>query len=102
MSAEIIRLCERRADAEATLAIDLHTAIDVAIRDLREIEAQWGTALGLLSAWQSAALCCGRRMKRFHSRNRSYRLLRGKQCRALRFPFKRERFEKPFQLEPRR
>jgi hypothetical protein len=47
LSAEIIRLCERRADAEATLAIDLHTAIDVAIRDLREIEAQWGTALAL-------------------------------------------------------
>ena len=47
MSAEIIRLCDRRAQAEADLEIDLHTAIDVAIRDLWEIEAQWGTALAL-------------------------------------------------------
>ena len=47
MSAEIIRLCDRRAAAEASIDIDLPTAIDVAIRDLREIEAQWGTALAL-------------------------------------------------------
>ena len=47
MSAEIIRLRDRRRDAEASLEIDLPTAIDVAIRDLREIEAQWGTALAL-------------------------------------------------------
>ena len=45
MSAEIISLCERRAayaDAEPhadTPAVDLMTAIDVAIRDLCEIEA---------------------------------------------------------------
>jgi hypothetical protein len=47
LSAEIIRLCDRRAVAEANLEIDLRTAIDVAIRDLREIESQWGTALAL-------------------------------------------------------
>ena len=47
LSAEIIRLCDRRAAAEANIEIDLPTAIDVAIRDLREIEAQWGTALAL-------------------------------------------------------
>jgi hypothetical protein len=27
--------------------IDLETAVDVAIRDLRDIEAHWGTASGL-------------------------------------------------------
>jgi hypothetical protein len=47
LSAEIIRLCDRRAGVKANQEIDLHTAIDVAIRDLREIEAQWGTALAL-------------------------------------------------------
>lgn len=46
MSAEIIWLCDRR-EADANLAIDLHTAVDVAIRDLREIEAHWGTELAL-------------------------------------------------------
>jgi hypothetical protein len=43
MSAVIIRLCDRRAEIEAAPALDLHTAIDVAIRDLLEIEAFWGT-----------------------------------------------------------
>ena len=47
VSAEIIWLCDRRAKADADLAIDLYTAVDVAIRDLQEIEAQWGTALAL-------------------------------------------------------
>lgn len=43
LSAVIVRLCERRAEADTDLAIDLHTAVDVAIRDLQEIEAYWGT-----------------------------------------------------------
>ena len=47
MSAEIIRLCDRRVEAEADLEIDLRTAVDVAIRDLQEIEAHWGTKLAL-------------------------------------------------------
>ena len=47
MSAQIIQLCDRRAAVEVDPEIDLRTAIDVAIRDLREIEAQWGTALAL-------------------------------------------------------
>jgi hypothetical protein len=47
LSAEIIWLCDRRAKADANLAIDLRTAVDVAIRDLREIEAHWGTELAL-------------------------------------------------------
>ena len=45
MSAEIIRLSDRKVAREATLAIDLRTAIDVAIRDLREIQGCWGTEL---------------------------------------------------------
>ena len=47
MSAEIIWLCDRRAEADPDLAIDLRTAIDVAIRDLQEIHAHWGTELAL-------------------------------------------------------
>ena len=47
MSAEIIWLCDRRAEAGANLTIDLRTAVDVAIRDLQEIESHWGTELAL-------------------------------------------------------
>jgi hypothetical protein len=45
LSAEIIRLCDRRVESD--LQIDLHTAVDLAIRDLREIEAHWGSKLAL-------------------------------------------------------
>jgi hypothetical protein len=45
LSAEIIRLSDRKAARETALAIDLRTAIDVAIRDLREIHGCWGTDL---------------------------------------------------------
>ena len=47
MSAEIIWLCDRRAEADPDLAIDLRTAVDVAIRDLQEIHTHWGTELAL-------------------------------------------------------
>ena len=47
MSAEIIWLCDRRAEAEVDLIIDLRTAVDVAIRDLQEIQANWGTEMAL-------------------------------------------------------
>jgi uncharacterized protein (DUF1810 family) len=47
LSAEIIWLCHRRAEADTDLAIDLRTAVDVAIRDLQEIQAYWGTELAL-------------------------------------------------------
>jgi hypothetical protein len=47
LSAEIIRLCDRRAQTAGDLEIDLPTAVDVAIRDLQEIEAHWGTKLAL-------------------------------------------------------
>jgi len=46
VSAKIIWLCDRR-DADPDLAIDLSTAVDVAIRDLSEIEANGGTELAL-------------------------------------------------------
>jgi hypothetical protein len=45
LSAEIIWLCDRRPVAEPDLAIDLRTAVDVAIRDLQEIENHWATEL---------------------------------------------------------
>jgi hypothetical protein len=47
LSAEIIRLCDHRLKAANDLEIDLHTAVDVAIRDLQEVGAHWGTPLGL-------------------------------------------------------
>jgi hypothetical protein len=47
LSAEIIWLRDRRVEAEADLEIDLRTAVDVAIRDLQEIETHWGTKLAL-------------------------------------------------------
>jgi uncharacterized protein (DUF1810 family) len=43
LSAKIIRLSDRQVASEADLAIDLRTAVDVAIRDLREIQSCWGT-----------------------------------------------------------
>ncbi len=43
MSAEIIRLSEYRVQDVAAVEIDLVTAVDVAIRDLREILAFWGS-----------------------------------------------------------
>jgi hypothetical protein len=47
LSAEIIWLCDRRAEADSNLVIDLRTAVDVAIRDLQEIQVHWGTELAL-------------------------------------------------------
>lgn len=43
LSAKIIRLSDHQVASEADLAIDLRTAVDVAIRDLREIANCWGT-----------------------------------------------------------
>ena len=45
MSAEVIWLYCRQSKSETELAIDLRTVIDVAIRDLREIQTHWGTDL---------------------------------------------------------
>ena len=44
MSAEVIRLSDYRAGEAAEDEIDLVTAVDAAIRDLREILSCWGTA----------------------------------------------------------
>ena len=43
MSAEIIRLSDYRIEAASDDDIDLATAVDVAIRDLREILSCWGS-----------------------------------------------------------
>ena len=43
MSAEIIWLRDRKVARAIRPAIDLRTAVDVAIRDLREIQGCWGT-----------------------------------------------------------
>ena len=45
MSAEIIWLCDLQAASDSELTIDLRTAVDVAIRDLQEIQSHWGTEL---------------------------------------------------------
>ena len=44
MSAEILKLSDYRINDVADCEIDLATAVDVAIRDLREILSAWGTA----------------------------------------------------------
>ena len=43
MSAKILKLSDYRIDDVADNAIDLITAVDVAIRDLREILMCWGS-----------------------------------------------------------
>jgi hypothetical protein len=43
VSAEILKLSDYRIDDGADDAIDLVTAVDVAIRDLREILLCWGS-----------------------------------------------------------
>lgn len=45
MSAEIVRLSDYRIDDGADSEIDLATAVDVAIRDLREILTCWGSEI---------------------------------------------------------
>ena len=43
MSAEILKLSDYRVDDGADAEVDLVTAVDVAIRDLREILLCWGS-----------------------------------------------------------
>jgi len=45
LSADVIWLSDRKVAREAEPTIDLRTAVDVAIRDLREIQCYWGTDL---------------------------------------------------------
>jgi hypothetical protein len=53
VSAEILKLSDYRLDDSADGEIDLVTAVDVAIRDLREILLCWGSA----TAQQRAQEC---------------------------------------------
>jgi hypothetical protein len=48
--AEIVQFRSRAELAEESLDIDLVTAVDVAIRDLRDIVASWGQETALLQA----------------------------------------------------
>ncbi len=48
MSAEILRLSDYRIDDGADREIDLATAVDVAIRDLREVLSCWGSEMARL------------------------------------------------------
>ena len=50
MSAEILKLSDYRIDDIADSQIDLATAVDAAIRDLREILACWGSDTARLRA----------------------------------------------------
>jgi hypothetical protein len=43
VSAEILKLSDYRINEPADSEIDLATAVDVAIRDLREILSSWGS-----------------------------------------------------------
>ena len=45
MSAEILKLSDYRVDDGADAEVDLATAVDVAIRDLREILLCWGSEI---------------------------------------------------------
>lgn len=53
MTAKILKLSDYRADDVDDGEIDLATAVDVAIRDLREILVGWGSD----TAWQRAQEC---------------------------------------------
>jgi hypothetical protein len=44
VSAKILKLSDYRINEVADCEIDLATAVDVAIRDLREILSAWGSA----------------------------------------------------------
>jgi hypothetical protein len=50
VSAEIIRLDDFRTDTVLDIECDIATAVDVAIRDLREILTDWGTDRARLRA----------------------------------------------------
>ena len=56
MSAEVIRLSDYRAEDTVEDEIDLATAVDAAIRDLREILACWGTATARQRAEECEAM----------------------------------------------
>ena len=64
MSAEILRLSDYRTDDGPDDEIDLVTAVDVAIRDLREILLCWGSDIARERA-QECELLLHRAFSRF-------------------------------------
>lgn len=64
MSAEILKLSDYRLDDDADDEIDLVTAVDVAIRDLREIQLCWGSDIARQRA-QECELLLHRAFSRF-------------------------------------
>ena len=56
MSARIIKFSDYRTDHDAIDEIDLVTAVDVAIRDLREILSCWGTDVARQRAEECQAM----------------------------------------------
>ena len=58
MSAEILRLSDYRIDDVADGEIDLVTAVDVAIRDLREILLCWGSEVARQRAEECELMLC--------------------------------------------
>ena len=64
MSAEILKLSDYRMDDGADSDIDLATAVDVAIRDLREILLCWGSDIARERA-QECELLLHRAFSRF-------------------------------------
>jgi hypothetical protein len=62
VSAEILRLSDYRMNDGADSDIDLATAVDVAIRDLREILLSWGSEIARQRAEE-----CGSMLRRAYS-----------------------------------
>ena len=72
MSAEILRFSDYRMDDGADSEIDLVTAVDVAIRDLREILLCWGSEVARQRAEECELMLrrafCGVVVDRSHTR----------------------------------
>ena len=66
MSAKILKLSDYRINEVADCEIDLATAVDVAIRDLREILSAWGSATARQRA-QECALTLRRALSGHHA-----------------------------------
>ena len=72
MSAEILNISDYRMDDGADGEIDLITAVDVAIRDLREILSCWGSEVARQRA-QECELTLRRAFSRFAVGQSDYR-----------------------------
>jgi hypothetical protein len=56
VSADIVRLSDYRSSESEPPIVDLETAVDVAIRDLDEVLAAWGSEAGRTRARECVAL----------------------------------------------